>query len=379
MGMGCTMADYDNLIGHIYQGAREDRPWSKFVDNLSTLLDARDASLYIYSKRDKNCNYFVTSDRAPHLLDLGYLNEVIKLTFSLEDEPASQPMTCKDYRRGLIFRQTPLYKKYLQPIDVIHMLYQDVYHDEDVVIRVALNRTRFQDDFDIPEKELLSSVTTHLRRALDLRNSYEESTALATQTLDLLSKMAIGTVVVDSDKNVLAVNQAATKVLTKNYGISMKEGRLHLNNNQPAQKLRQALDMMIVAHQRGLTMQKGVSLGLSSLDGLPGLDVVVKPLFLSNMPSAKSRPAALLLLNDCESGSIDVEAKMLRDAYNLTDREATLVVLLGQGYTLSESAKELGVSINTIKRHLKGTYEKLGKHRRSQVVAMLSRCTAKFI
>lgn len=379
MGMRYTMTDYDRLIGHIYQGARESRPWVGMVDTLCSLLQARDVMLYMYSKRDRNCHYFVNSNRAPHLLDADYINEAMRIGFSMVDAPANLPLTLRDGPHGLDFQQTHLYKKYLRPVDVTYLLYQDIYHNKEVVIRIVCQRTRFHGDFDISEKELLSSVTGHLRQALDLRNSYEESTALATQALNLLSKMAIGTIVVDADRNILAINQAATTALSKRYGISMKGGRLHLSKSQGLLKLRQALDMMIVAHQRGLTMQKGVSVGLHSLDGVPELDVVVKPLFLSNMPSAKPRPAALLLFNDCESGSIDVESKMLQDVYNLTDREAALAVLLGRGCTLSEAATELGVTINTIKRHLKGTYGKLGKHRRSQVVAMLSRCTAKLL
>lgn len=379
MGVQHSVSDYDKLVSLVYQGAREQKPWLGFVDSLSAMLDARDATLFMYSKRNCNCHYFVTSDRAPHLDNALHINEVLKLNFSLEDAPAKEPTTLREVTRHLGLRQNPLIQKYLRPIEVKDVLYQDVYHDEDLVIRIALGRTRHQGEFENAERDMLSLITPHLRTALDLRNSYEESSTLAAQAMDLLGKMSIGTVVVDANKNVIAANQAAISALSKNFGITMKEGKLHLANGNTTSKFRNALDMMIAAHQRGITFQKGMAIGLESQDGLPGLDVVIKPLFLSNMPSAKLRPAALILVNDCESGSIDVEAKMLREAYNLTDREAKLVSLLGQGYTLNEAAKELQVSINTIKKHLKGTYEKLGKHRRSQVVAMLSRCTAKFI
>jgi DNA-binding NarL/FixJ family response regulator len=51
-----------------------------------------------------------------------------------------------------------------------------------------------------------------------------------------------------------------------------------------------------------------------------------------------------------------------------TDREKEIVVLLSKGLTNKEIAEKLSVSKETVKMHLKHIFDKLGLHRRAQVV-----------
>lgn len=54
---------------------------------------------------------------------------------------------------------------------------------------------------------------------------------------------------------------------------------------------------------------------------------------------------------------------------SLTEREKTLLSALAKGRTNTELAAELGISINTVKFHLRNLYEKLGLNNRSQAIA----------
>lgn len=53
----------------------------------------------------------------------------------------------------------------------------------------------------------------------------------------------------------------------------------------------------------------------------------------------------------------------------LTAREKALLAALAKGRTNTELATELGISINTVKFHLRNLYEKLGLKNRSQAIA----------
>ena len=54
---------------------------------------------------------------------------------------------------------------------------------------------------------------------------------------------------------------------------------------------------------------------------------------------------------------------------SLTGRERDLFGSLAQGFTNAQIAKTMGVSLNTVKFHLKNMYEKLGVSNRAQAVA----------
>jgi DNA-binding NarL/FixJ family response regulator len=54
---------------------------------------------------------------------------------------------------------------------------------------------------------------------------------------------------------------------------------------------------------------------------------------------------------------------------DLTSRERAMLSALARGRTNAELASELGISINTVKFHLRNLYEKLGLSNRSQAIA----------
>jgi two-component system nitrate/nitrite response regulator NarP len=66
---------------------------------------------------------------------------------------------------------------------------------------------------------------------------------------------------------------------------------------------------------------------------------------------------------------LDVRELKRDPAEELTEREKTLLAALARGRTNTELASELGISINTVKFHLRNLYEKLGFRNRAQAIA----------
>lgn len=58
----------------------------------------------------------------------------------------------------------------------------------------------------------------------------------------------------------------------------------------------------------------------------------------------------------------------IKDSYNLTDREKEVLQYICEGLTNSEISKLLDVSVNTIKVHVGGIFQKLGVEDRTQAV-----------
>ena len=66
---------------------------------------------------------------------------------------------------------------------------------------------------------------------------------------------------------------------------------------------------------------------------------------------------------------VDVRSLKRDPRESLTTREKALLVALAKGRTNTELATELGISINTVKFHLRNLYEKLGLRNRAQAIA----------
>ena len=67
---------------------------------------------------------------------------------------------------------------------------------------------------------------------------------------------------------------------------------------------------------------------------------------------------------------VDIRKMRADPLENLTLRECSLLSALGSGQTNNQLAKDFGVSINTIKFHLRNLFEKLEVRNRAQAIAM---------
>lgn len=66
---------------------------------------------------------------------------------------------------------------------------------------------------------------------------------------------------------------------------------------------------------------------------------------------------------------VDVRSLKRDPRESLTEREKAMLAALARGRTNTELAADLGISINTVKFHLRNLYEKLGLRNRSQAIA----------
>jgi DNA-binding NarL/FixJ family response regulator len=91
---------------------------------------------------------------------------------------------------------------------------------------------------------------------------------------------------------------------------------------------------------------------------------------------SRSEPAERLLETIRAVGSgqmvfpfLDVRQLRPDPLQGLTERERALLAAMARGRTNDELAKDLGISINTVKFHLRNLYDKLSIRNRSQAIA----------
>jgi DNA-binding NarL/FixJ family response regulator len=90
----------------------------------------------------------------------------------------------------------------------------------------------------------------------------------------------------------------------------------------------------------------------SAADGIPLVD------------SSITRDLVAVLHSQGSLAVRDVEDPLL----SLTDRESNVLRLVAKGYSNKALARELGITISTVKTHLRNIYRKLGVEDRAQVI-----------
>jgi len=80
---------------------------------------------------------------------------------------------------------------------------------------------------------------------------------------------------------------------------------------------------------------------------------------------------AVLVKRSRRPGPLALRPSALREAFDLTDREARVAALLGDGLGLEEIARALRMGPGTARNHLKSVFEKTGAKRQAELVALL--------
>lgn len=71
--------------------------------------------------------------------------------------------------------------------------------------------------------------------------------------------------------------------------------------------------------------------------------------------------------------SLEIRVNTVSAAYSLTDRETEVLYLAAKGKTNNQIARDMFISIGTVKAHLYHIYQKLGIHTRADLMKMLSK------
>ncbi len=82
------------------------------------------------------------------------------------------------------------------------------------------------------------------------------------------------------------------------------------------------------------------------------------------------RRAAAIYITDPQN-PFDLDSSKLRRLYKLTPAEARLAAHLAQGSRLEDAATDLGVSLNTVRTHLKRIFSKTGTDRQAELVRLI--------
>jgi DNA-binding CsgD family transcriptional regulator len=99
--------------------------------------------------------------------------------------------------------------------------------------------------------------------------------------------------------------------------------------------------------------------------------VLVKAIPLGQWSESRHRPAVVVFLRDPESNAVQPSHELVRRLFELTRMEATLALLLAEGYTLDEAAEKMNVRRNTARTHLRSIFCKTGVTRQTMLVRLL--------
>ncbi|WP_412773929.1 helix-turn-helix transcriptional regulator [Nitrobacter sp.] len=221
----------------------------------------------------------------------------------------------------------------------------------------------------------MQRLVPHLNRALDGTLYLGRFADGARQLASVLQLMPNPALLINAKGRVAFANAAAEVLLRAGDGLSIdRDGGLQLAAAVPAESAalaRMLAQALAVAAGTGDTL--GEPLRLTRPSGAPPLLVLPVPL----PPPAFElwnllEPARVLVLIIDPAAEWRGKASTIRASFGLTMAEARVAVLVASGLSGPQAADALGISLSTVKTHLKHCFDKIGIHSQVALARLLA-------
>ncbi|MCC6076484.1 helix-turn-helix transcriptional regulator [Pseudomonas sp. GCM10022188] len=363
-----SYAELQGLIGLVYDGLLEDKPWNGLLDALRRQFGANYVSLTIRlpSAEDRGLVVFVGEAR-PHI------HAIYSSSLYTVDPFVNLPRDTVVMLEELIdereWLDSVIYRDFLEPLQVRYMMGADIRSDDgrEREFRLRVSRPPQGRPFSETERALCGLLLPHLKRALRLYAHLDRVESACRLYVGTLERMGIGSILLDEDGAICRLNKVAEDILAAGDSLQLHNGLLEAISPRDDRRLWRLI-RQATAGRRGMGLVEAIALDRGGQRG--SLSVLVRSIPLTVSAEAGRAAAVELILRDSAHPALPSEP-LLRQLYQLTPAEASLAVLLGEGLTLEESASRLGISRNTARTHLRAVFAKTGVKRQTALVQLL--------
>ncbi|MFK8331007.1 helix-turn-helix transcriptional regulator [Pseudomonas sp. BJa5] len=363
--LGLNLADYDRMVGDIYDGALDPKPMASILENMREVFQA---------------NYVTLILRVPDQPDMGVMivagdiegeGEVIYMAYPQTNTPfANQPLdyvfTVDDIMTATQWEQSAYFKMHCGPQGVYHVMGSDISTPDGGKLRFRVTRAKSAPSFSVNDRALCAMFLPHLRRALNIHNLLDRSESLNELYAQAISRLSVATLVLDECGSVLQINPVAQGILAGGDGLKLVGGRLEATYPSDNRELQRLIRSAFAEN----TAKSAEAMSVTRPSGQVSLGLVVEPIPSLDWADEKGKPAALVYIRDAASKSQASEV-VTKQLFNLTKAETALAMELANGLSLEEAAESLNIRRNTARAHLRSIFSKTGVRRQTELVRIL--------
>lgn len=376
--------DYDRLLGLIYEGPLESRPWQSALPRLRELFDAQVASLVLRPPAQDDRGVILNSlrddgDGAPGLADpndwevTAYREQFFALDPFI-NLPLDKVVTLQDILDDRELEASDYYRHYLQPVNVFRILGVDTAEPGGMVARLRFSRGRRDARFSANDRALLQRLTPHLQRATQIYARLSRTTSERDLYAGAVDQLTVATIILDEQGRVLNTNALAKALLEERSGLGLRDQHLHIGGRDQNRELQDALTTVIRAQQRGeATVVR--ALRIPRQGGRSDLGLVVRPIPAAEWGEGQGTPCAAVFISDPDLRET-ASQQTLGELFGLTPAEANLAILLSRGLSLSEVSEAQNISQHTARAQLKSIFAKTGVSRQAELVRLVLKSVA---
>ena len=249
-------------------------------------------------------------------------------------------------------------------VELCYNAIQDEERWTEMLYRIALSIARGERGNAQQIEMLVSTLMPHWDRAYELNRQIMTNAALGVVLQDVIERFAIGVGLVTNDLGVVHCNSAFRETLAR----CVEGGSIPDEKEAVEAALRG-----VASPQFRNEIESGRGETVMLVNGEP-IGIHFRPQTLRQTGLLRGGPSGVLVLRmpgaDRKDGE-DVRSTMLQLAYGLTQQEANVALRIAAGCSPEDICGEFGLSIHTVRTHLKRCYDKVGVQGQTELAARI--------
>lgn len=365
------MPELGTLIGEIYAAATDLERWPIVLDAMSDLY--RGASIVMGRQSfSAGVTGLLSTRIAPGSIAAYVANfaraEQLEFIRVLPEIDLAKPITSDAFLGERQLLASPVYKQVMEPFGLRYMVTSILHRGRDWALFISLVRSARAGPYSPSELTTLEKLCRHLARAAAIQHALADARMVGAVLADVLDKFDRGAIVTDKCARIMFANRKAHAILDRRDGLVTTNDRLAAWRGRDTTALLK-LVAGCAATSAGVGCDAGGALRLPRRSGGRDYAVLVTPLSATMMTGLVETALALVLVTDAERSPTSRER--LIELHGFTAAEARLASHLWAGETAAEAACALGVSLTTIRYHLRNIFAKTGARRQAELIALL--------
>jgi DNA-binding CsgD family transcriptional regulator len=270
---------------------------------------------------------------------------------------------CRELVSDEVLWASEMYKQVLNPGGIEYAMGITIPVDEEVVAVLSVMRGPRSNPFTGDECVDFSRFAPHVTRAISMHGTFRRCREELTTVKALLDSVPLGMLVVEDDELKVA-NRAARTMLDEGDAMRLQNGRLSGATRRADTDLRAAVHEALDGGDRAV----GVTL---PIDHAEPVRAVVRRLHPGSAGMVGARSEAVALYVTDPRKPVETPEEILQRLFGLTPREASVLRILVEGEDLQAVASRLGISIETVRSHVKHIMDTTGASRQAELVRMV--------
>jgi len=366
----CSERDVLALVSSIYDASLEPRLWDEVLARLCGAMGATGALVVRHGKMHPAGELLASAN-----IDMSFQRAYVERFSRRNVWLANVRQAVQDQARTSEMLlpvselvKSEFYRHFLQPQNVLHTVAACIQSDAHSTPICVVFRSPREGPFGMPHINLLTTLTPHMRRALQLRERAMGLHAQSRAALAALDNLPMGCLLVDRRSRVLLGNRIAEEILREDDGLTAEGGVRAAFRADQEELLRQLISEAAKTGD-GKGLASGGALALERPSARRALHVLVVP-HCSGTEWCGLRPSAIVFVSDPERRARP-DQEVLASVFGLTPGESRVAAALINGLSIDECAGKLAISRHTARNHLKSIFSKTDTTRQGELVGRL--------